>query len=69
MFVADQVVILTPFIMPDKDDPETPELCKRWLELADTAFNLDEARKEQKKIKDLINADVEKYKRITGRRK
>ena len=45
---------------------ETPEQ-RYWLMLAEIALRLDEARQEQKKIRQTIRPQVEKYKRITGK--
>jgi hypothetical protein len=53
---------------PAPEIEETPEQ-RHWLLLADIALRLDEARKEQKKIKQKIRPNVEKYKRITGKSK
>lgn len=48
---------------PTPPEEETPEQ-RYWLMLADIALRLDEARKEQARIKEKIRPNVEKYKRI-----
>jgi len=53
---------------PPPEIEETPQE-RYWLLLAEIALRLDEARKEQKKIKRNIRPQVEKYKRITGKSK
>lgn len=65
MFVVDPTIVLTPFVMADQES--LPYV--RWLELADLAFSLDDARKQQAEIKEAIRPSVEKYKRITGKSK
>lgn len=65
MFVVERNIVLTPFVMADQES--LPYV--RWLELADLAFSLDDARKEQEQIKEAIRPSVEEYKRITGKPK
>lgn len=70
MFVADQAVILWPFLPSDmhEEDQALP-LSARWLELAEIAFRLDDARKKQEQIKEAIRPSIEKYQRIRNKSK
>ena len=64
MFVQGKDFILYPFLPFVMDDTDIPPAHSRWLELADIAFRLDDARKKQDEIKEAIRPTVEKYKRI-----
>jgi len=61
------MLVLVPNLYPADSvmrDSERPFSYSRWLELADVAFGLDDARKEQDRIKELIRSRVEQKKRI-----
>ena len=53
---------------PGPETEETPQQ-RHWLLLADIALRLDRALQEQKKIKQTIRPNVEKYKKIFGKAK
>jgi hypothetical protein len=59
---------VTHLVNPPTPEEELPEQ-RYWLMLADIALRLDEARQEQKRIKEKIRPSVEKYRRIRRKRK
>jgi len=66
------MLVLVPNLYPADSgmrDSERPSSYSRWLELADVAFGLDDACKEQDRTKEFIRFRVEQKKRITGKNK